>query len=198
MYELLLSIVDKFLRVLGEIGNSSAVPSGFFSPDEYMALVRAGFLVSSSSMAKGSLNAVSLPRLPSSAVVAGRDTPNNANGADKFHTATVFLSLPNIGPYLRLLSTGRGHLVSLLKKSSSREVPLDLLRDRWDGAVESDKSFNVAKRVRGEYAGILPGRTKKWKDLYGMSFRWALEEALGAGLIEIFDTGSVGPGVRCL
>lgn len=31
-----------------------------------------------------------------------------------------------------------------------------------------------------------------------MNFRWALEEALGAGLVEIFDTGSVGPGVRCL
>lgn len=56
----------------------------------------------------------------------------------------------------------------------------------------------MAKRVRGEFSGILPGRTKKYKDLYGMNFRWALEEALGAGLVEIFDTGSVGPGVRCL
>jgi hypothetical protein len=75
---------------------------------------------------------------------------------------------------------------------------LDLLRDRWNGAVETDKSFSLAKRARGEFAGVLPGRTKKWKELYGMSFRWALEEALGAGLIELFDTGSVGPGVRVL
>lgn len=64
--------------------------------------------------------------------------------------------------------------------------------------METEKSFSLAKRARGEFAGILPGRTKKWKDLYGMQFRWVLEEALGAGLVEIFETGSVGPGIRCL
>ena len=193
---------DKFLRVLGEIGNSSAIPPGTFSPDEYMALVRAGFLVSSSSMAKGSLNVASLPHFVSSSASssASRDSREHTNEVppSKFHTATLFLSLPNIGPYLRLLSAGRSHLISLLTKSTPSEIPLYLLRDRWDGAVENNKSFNMAKRARGEHAGILPGKTKKWKDLYGMSFRWALEEALGAGLIEIFDTGSVGPGVRCL
>lgn len=168
-----------------------------------MTLVRAGFLVSSSSSVKGSLGVASLPDLPSpsDATPASRgDIPDRTNEATdaKFHTATLFLSLPNTGPYLRLLCAGRAHLLALLKRSSSSEVPLYLLRDRWDGAVESDKSFNLGKRVRGEHAGILPGRTKKWKDLYGMSFRWALEEALGAGLIEIFDTGSVGPGIRLL
>lgn len=114
------------------------------------------------------------------------------------HTATFLLSLPNTGPYLRLLEAGRTHLLSLLKKSSATEVSLDVLRDRWDGAIETEKSFDLAKRVRGEYAGILPGRTKKWKILFGMNFRWVLEEAVGAGLVEIFDTGSVGPGIRCL
>lgn len=196
-------VADKFLEVIKRNGNSSAIQPGVFSPEEYLILVRAGFLVSSSSLAKGSLSAASLPGLPSSSAAGSASRSEAADHASatthsKFHTATLFLSLPNIGPYLRLLSAGRTHLLSLLKRSSSREVPLYLLRDRWDGAVESDKSFNVAKRVRGEQAGILPGRTKKWKDLYGMSFRWALEEALGAGLVEIFDTGSVGPGVRCL
>lgn len=87
-------------------------------------------------------------------------------------------------------------MCTLLKKSSYGEVPLSLLKDRWDGSIESDSTFAQAKRARGEFSGVLPGRTKKWKDLYGMNFRWALEEALGAGIIEIFDTGSVGPGVR--
>lgn len=86
--------------------------------------------------------------------------------------------------------------MAILKKSSSGEAPLTLLRDRWDGAVESDVYYNVAKRARGESSGVLPGKTKKWKELYGMNFRWALEEALGSGLVELFDTGSVGPGVR--
>jgi hypothetical protein len=112
--------------------------------------------------------------------------------------ASLFLSLPNTGTYLRLLGSGRAHLLALLRRSPSGEAPLNLLRDRWEGAVETEKSFHLAKRARGEFADILPGKTKKWKDLYGMQFRWVLEEALGAGLVEIFETGSVGPGVRCL
>ncbi|PWY69590.1 hypothetical protein BO70DRAFT_365865 [Aspergillus heteromorphus CBS 117.55] len=197
---------DKFLQLLGRMGNTSTIPGAIFSPPEYMALVRAGFLVSSSSLVKGSSSLASLPGLPTvSAIPAsasrnGAAEPNDAFRADpsQFHTATLFLSLPNTGPYLRMLGAGRSHLLSLLKRSSSSEAPVYLLRDRWDGAVETDKSFSVAKRTRGEFSGILPGRTKKWKDLYGMTFRWVLEEALGAGLIETFDTGSVGPAVRCL
>lgn len=213
------SLTEKFLQVLNSIGTSSAIPPGVFTAIEYQALVRAGFLVSSSSLAKSSLSVTSLPNLSSSSSTttpasrAGLDHDmNNNNDNDtkttttnttahdntRFHTATLFLSLPNTGPYLRLLSAGRSHLMTLLKRSPQREAPLYLLRDRWDGAIETDKSFHVAKRVRGEYAGILPGRTKKWKELYGMSFRWVLEEAIGAGLVEVFDTGSVGPGVRCL
>ncbi|KMU91441.1 hypothetical protein CIHG_09310 [Coccidioides immitis H538.4] len=110
----------------------------------------------------------------------------------------MVLSLPNLGPYLRLVSAARSQMLSLLEKSKYKEAPLSLLRDRWDGAVESQAPYAVAKRARGESSGVLPGRTKKWKELYGMNFRWALEEAIGAGLIEIFDTGCVGPGVRRL
>jgi hypothetical protein len=199
---------EKFLTVLGRIGNTCAIPGTAFSAPEYTALVRGGFIVSSSSLAKGTVSVPSLPDLPittnSMAGAASRTGSGNPpsepgrTAQSQFHTATLFLSLPNTGPYLKLLGAGRDHLVSLLKKSKSGEVPLYLLRDRWDGAVESERSFSVAKRARGEFAGILPGKTKKWKDLYGMSFRWVLEEAIGAGLIEIFDTGSVGPGVRGL
>ncbi len=41
-----------------------------------------------------------------------------------------------------------------------------------------------------------PGRTKKWKEFYGLNFDWLLAEAAGAGLVELFETGSVGRGVR--
>jgi hypothetical protein len=121
---------------------------------------------------------------------------SGSNESPQSRAATMFLSLPNIGPYLRLLGAGRVHLVALLRKSKYHQAPLYLLRDRWDGAVETDHSFSSAKRARGEFSGVLPGRTKKWKDLYGMNFRWVLEEALGAGLVELFETGSIGPGVR--
>ncbi|KAL2862278.1 Stk19 family serine/threonine-protein kinase [Aspergillus lucknowensis] len=201
---------EKFLTVLGRIGNTCAIPGAAFSASEYTALVRSGFIVSSSSLAKGTSSVPSLPNLPTTAPAAAAsragsgsagqsgDAETGSQSQAQFHTATLFLSLPNTGPYLKLLGAGRDHLISLLKKSKSGEVPLYLLRDRWDGAVESERSFSVAKRARGEFAGILPGKTKKWKDLYGMSFRWVLEEAIGAGLVEIFETGSVGPGVRSL
>ena len=206
----MISPTDHFLQVLGQMGNTPIVPAGVFPAAESRSLIRAGFLVSASSFTKDSSSTVSLS-LTSGGGSASRDgddegdaedqrrDPGNVSGVRARSQAnTLFLSLPNTGPYLRLLGAGRGHLLSLLDKSSFREAPLYLLRDRWDGAVESDRSFDVAKRVRGEHAGILPGRTKKWKDLQGMSFRWALEEAVGAGLVEIFDTGSVGPGVRGL
>jgi hypothetical protein len=202
----LLTWTDKFLKVLSRIGNTCAIPGTAFSSSEYTTLVRAGFIVSSSSLAKGTSSVPSLPNLPIATSIAAASRTSSAAQSSaaeppsqpQFHTATLFLSLPNTGPYLKLLGSGRDHLISLLKKSKSEEVPLYLIRDRWDGAIESERSFSVAKRARGEFAGILPGKTKKWKDLYGMSFRWVLEEAVGAGLIEIFDTGSVGPGVRSL
>lgn len=194
---------DKFLHVLRQIGSSSAITPGVFTPDEYRVLVRAGFVVSASSLAKGSLNVVSLPNLPAStASPASRVDqlpPSSPNQESRFHTTTLYISLPNTGPYLRLLSATRTHLLALLSKTHSRSVPLSLLQDKWDGAIESpDKSFHVAKRARGEYAGLLPGRTKKWKDLYGVRLRWVLESCLGAGLVEVFDTGSVGAGVRAV
>ncbi|KAJ5577861.1 Serine-threonine protein kinase 19 [Penicillium hispanicum] len=197
-------VKEKFLDILNRIGTYSAISQGLFTPDEYKALVRAGFLVSSSSLTQGSLSVASLPNLPGAAVSsASRSGPAQASDTNRSvqtdaqaRAATLFLSLPNTGTYLRLLGTGRAHLLALLRRSKCGEAPLHLLKDRWDGAVETDKSFHLAKRARGEFAGILPGKTKKWKDLYGMQFRWILEEALGAGLVEIFETGSVGPGVR--
>ncbi|KAL4980135.1 serine-threonine protein kinase 19-domain-containing protein [Aspergillus desertorum] len=197
---------EKFLTVLSRIGNTCAIPRTAFTSAEYTALVRTGFIVSSSSLAKGISSVPSLPDLPSTTptIPASRTGSGaltndiNPTSRAQFHTTTLFLSLPNTGPYLKLLGGGRDHLIALLKKSPSGEAPLALLRDRWDGAVESERSFDMARRARGEFAGVLPGKTKKWKDFYGMSFRWVLEQAVGAGLVEIFDTGSVGPGVRCL
>lgn len=190
--------------MLSRIGNTCAIPGTAFAAHEYTALVRAGFIVSSSSLAQGTSSIPTLPNLPNTAPFAAASRtdsqPSDAETASQspFHTATLFLSLPNTGPYLKLLGTARDHLLALLKKSPSGETPLYLLRDRWDGAIETDRSFSVAKRTRGEFAGVLPGKTRKWKDFYGISFRWVVEQAVGAGLIELFDTGSVGPGVRCL
>ncbi|KAL8784520.1 MAG: hypothetical protein Q9213_003924 [Squamulea squamosa] len=107
------------------------------------------------------------------------------------------LALPSTGPYLRLLTEARSHLISLIHKSSKyREMPLYLLRERWDGGVAGDDPASRAKKIRGEFAGVLPARTKKWKHFWGLKFDWVLAECVGSGMVELFETGSVGKGVR--
>ena len=108
----------------------------------------------------------------------------------------IRLSLPNTGPYLKLLTAARSQLVSLIMKSKFREMPVYLLRERWDGGVSGDDPAAKAKKYRGEFSGVLPSRTRKWKQFYGLSFDWVLAECLGAGLVEAFETRSVGRAVR--
>ncbi|KAI1908535.1 hypothetical protein LOZ53_003689 [Ophidiomyces ophidiicola] len=192
------ALKEKFIRVVRSNTKTSAVAASHFTTEECSSLVRAGFLVSPSSLAK-STSATINPSIPADAVLEeSTDLETCAKRKRSFRDSSMLLSLPNLGPYLRLLSAGRSQMLAILEKSKYREAPLSLLKDRWDGSVEAQTQYGLAKRVRGESSGVLPGRTKKWKELFGMNFRWALEEALGAGLIEMFDTGSVGPGVRRL
>ncbi|ROT37372.1 hypothetical protein SODALDRAFT_334464 [Sodiomyces alkalinus F11] len=107
------------------------------------------------------------------------------------------LAVPGHGFFLKLVSAAVEHLTELLGKSRFGEMPESLLRERWDGGIARDEA-RLARRARGEWAGVLPGRTRKWKEFYGLRFAWVLEEAMGAGLVEVFETGSVGRGVRKL
>lgn len=75
---------------------------------------------------------------------------------------------------------------------------MTLLHERWDGGIMGDDPASRAKKARGESTAVLPGRTKKWKQFYGLRFEWVLEECVGAGLVECFETGSVGIGVRAV
>ena len=86
--------------------------------------------------------------------------------------------------------------MSFVTKSKFRQIPIYLLRERWDGGMSADDSAAKAKKYRGESTGVLPIRTRKWKQFYGLSFDWTLAECLGAGLVEVFETGSVGQAVR--
>ena len=210
-----------FCDVLRRHPRTTSIPSHDLPASHATALTRTGFLVSSSltgsrnlSLAGASL--VSMPRISraasgSSDAVGGDAAFENLGGVGAARRFTSFsqqtqgpqtnelaLSVPNIGPYLRLLSAGRAHLIELLGKSKYKEAPLYLLRERWDGAVDSDNRVSTAKRIRGEFSGIMPAKTRKWKDLYGLNFDWVVEECLGAGLIELFETRSVGLGVRGL
>lgn len=186
-------------------------------------LVRAGFLTNfhsidfghiSSSFARPedigtmlSLHSVSRAAAGSMAAVGGSDALHGSGGSGVGGGVSagggvgdLSLAVPGQGAYLKLLTAAVAHLTAgLLAKAPYREMPEGVLRERWDGGVASDGSRQHAgKKSRREFAGVLPGRTRKWKEFYGLAFEWVLHEAVGAGLVEVFETGSVGRGVRLL
>ncbi|KAF2665901.1 hypothetical protein BT63DRAFT_43469 [Microthyrium microscopicum] len=103
------------------------------------------------------------------------------------------VSLPNVGPYLKLISESRDHLLTFLLKLPYKSMPLSRLKEYWDGGVVANDSLSVPER-----RGVLPGRTKKWRDFNGLKFEYVLAECIGSGLVECFRTGSIGTGVRAL
>ncbi|KAM0332258.1 hypothetical protein ACHAQA_002534 [Verticillium albo-atrum] len=107
------------------------------------------------------------------------------------------IAAPGHGSYLKLVSAAVEHLMSLLSRSKYGEMPEYLLRERWDGGIASDDARKM-RRARGEFTGVLPWQTKKWREFYGLDFGWVLAEAMGTGRLEVFQTGSVGRGVRKL
>ncbi|KAF2765160.1 hypothetical protein EJ03DRAFT_331206 [Teratosphaeria nubilosa] len=129
----------------------------------------------------------------SGSMLATRDTRPSHNQL----TQRMTLSLPGTGAYLKLLTEARLHLLHLLKQISPRynESTRELLKEKWEGNTLNDAT-SQAKRARGEWTGVLPGKTKKWRQFYGMQFEAVLAECVGSGLIELFDTGMGAVGVR--
>ncbi|KAL8764032.1 MAG: hypothetical protein Q9184_000320 [Pyrenodesmia sp. 2 TL-2023] len=209
---------DRFLDHLRAHPLASGVAATAFSSADLSSLKRAGFLTSSapsassqdaigglhtaSMAASTSIITISKAASGSLAAVGGEGalveaglSPSLRQSSTQSNGLSILqLALPNMGPYLRLLSTARIHLISLIRKSSFREIPLYLLRERWDAL--NDDATAQAKKSRGEFAGVLPARTKKWRQFSGLSFEWVLAECVGSGAVELFETGSVGMAVR--
>jgi hypothetical protein len=215
---------EKFAKVLEENTNSYTVPASLFLAEEVQQLITAGFMTSTSILSDnlftlpgqvstpGSSSLANAWNTAATGTLAATGGPSavhlNGGGGRGLHLSkpsshqhqnqTLTFSLPHTGAYLRLLTEARQHLLSLLSKSSPnyKESTKEMLRERWDGGIPSEDAQSRAKRARGEWTGVLPGKTKKWKAFYGMQFQWVLEEGLGSGGVECFRTGSVGLGVR--
>jgi len=214
----------KYLSTLRSHTTSSTVNASEFTNEEVSDLVAAGLMTSTSALAS-SVETLSRPGAfsigtPSAATAGsvaatgtlaavgghnavhargggGGGLPASARSTSKASGSLTF-SLPSTGTYLRLVTEARTHLLQLLSKSSPKykEASRDMVRERWDGGIPAEDDATRAKRARGEWRGVLPGQTKKWKTFYGMTFDWVLEECLGSGAAECFNTGSVGLGVR--
>lgn len=213
--------VNAMLQALKFNPRVTALPSSSLAHAHAKLLTRAGFLVSpslaqptrSSAIHEGSAGgrpSIQIGGSGTQDAVGGEALFENLGGVGNARrsqsdssimiTSTeLVLSVPMLGQYVKLLCACREHFLDLLRKSSRhKQAPKYLLKERWDGNVDDDSSVSTAKRVRGEFSNVLPAKTKKWKDLYGINFDWALEECLGAGLVEVFETYSVGLGIRSL
>jgi hypothetical protein len=212
-------VKKKFTALLHENPTALEIPRSQLSADHAKALMHAGFITSSnpswtstdvfsrpgerSHGTMTSLNSISRAASGSLAAVGGEGAVHAAGGSGGGAkslpgTGDFSLAIPSTGPFLKLLSNARAHLLSLLSKSKYRELPQSLLCQRWDGGIAADNAASAARRNRGEFDGVLPGRTRKWKQFYGINYDWILGECVGAGLVEVFDTRSIGRGVRAL
>ncbi|KAL1304936.1 hypothetical protein AAFC00_003848 [Neodothiora populina] len=216
------AVKEKYKKTLGENPTALNIDVTTFEPKETSDLVSAGFLTFTSSLANnaelfarpgawslGTPSAIATSAATGTlAAVGGHGAVHEGGGGGGgLHPSSrvqtkpggqLTFSLPATGSYLRVLTEARTHLLQLISKSSPRhkEATKDILRERWDGGIPADDPSSRAKRARGEWTGVLPGKTKKWKTFYGMDFVWILEECLGSGAVECFDTGSVGLGIR--
>jgi hypothetical protein len=211
-------VQEKYIAALRANPTATAVPQGTFTPKEAASLLKAGFVTSAATV-YNSLSHMLKPDSSSTGTLASLSTAGYRSAAGSIdavggsgaiyevggggHGAGLVdrpaspgiqfnFSLPSIGPYLRLLDSARAYLISVLMKSKYKEAPQNMLKERWDGALS-----NTERGSRGkEFSEIvLPARTKKWKQFNGLRFSWVLEECMGTGLVEVFQT-PVGRGVR--
>ncbi|KAF2178614.1 hypothetical protein K469DRAFT_718154 [Zopfia rhizophila CBS 207.26] len=206
----------KYISLMNKNPTSATIAGTEFTSAEISALTTAGFITTTAlpdsrsslfaSPGAGSLGTLaSLSSVASKhaagslAAVGGAEASKHISGGSGHRPrplAHYNFSLPNTGSHIKLLIEARTHLLSLLKKSKYREAPMHILRERWDGGIATGDEQTTARNARGEPTRVLPGRTKKWKSFWGLRFEWVLEECVGAGLVELFETGSVGVGVR--
>lgn len=208
--------VDEGTRAAYERFVKGGVGADELDREQVDVLVKAGFLTSSAVDAGGAMRggrpagllgttrtlehlamapAGSLDAVGGSAaqMVTGSGTPSSSSSSSRRANETLSISVPNNGAFIKLLKAALDHLSRLLEQRSAfREMPEDALREAWDGGL------GERRRGGAGFSGVLPGRTRKWKEHWGLRFEWVLEEAVGAGVVEVFETGSVGRGVRGL
>ncbi len=212
---------ESFLSTLRKYPSAPRLPRNLFTKEVAQQLMSAGFITSATPSwtsadiysspgdgLRGTLTSLAAIQKAAAGPAAfnGGSTVGSLHeaGGSGGHVRTsgdqegYNVSLPNIGSYLKLLSNSRSRLTSLLARSKFRQYPEGYLKERWNGGVPGDDVGTQRKVFTGEFTGVLPGRTTKWKNLYGVTFEWALEECVGAGMIEVFETRSVGRGVRVI
>lgn len=193
---------DEFLKFLRENPTAQTLPRGAIKHNHTDELVRAGFLTSSLQAAPGttlhvrpedrttltSIHHVSRFASGTVSAVGGQNAIHLAGGGGGAPTLTgssvsssgasdFRIAVPGHGRYLKLAEGAVDWLREMLDKTKWGEAPENWFKERFEG-------------------GGLYGM--RWKDFWGVEWEWVLGQAVGLGIVEVFETGSVGRGVRAL
>lgn len=104
-----------------------------------------------------------------------------SNHLNEIESHQYSISYPNCGSYLKLINAGRTWLVKTLNKCKYKELLEEHLFNRWEGF---NNGFNGASKMNNFRSPF-----------YGYDLFWILADALGAGVVEVFNT-PVGRGWR--
>lgn len=99
-----------------------------------------------------------------------------SNHHNEIESHQYSISYPNCGTFLKLINAGRSWLVKTLSKNTFKESLELSLHDKWEGVTQTTSKL-----------------TNFRKPFYGYDFYWILADALGAGVVEVFNT-PVGRG----
>ncbi|KAG6195517.1 hypothetical protein E4U50_000221 [Claviceps purpurea] len=189
-------------------GDDEGDGDGFLTQSQVDELVRAGFLTScaTAAPANGTLHLrpedrttltsiAHVSRFASGSVsaVGGRNALHLAGGggatARKHRAANNAVSsfriaVPGHGRYLKLADAAVRWVQDALSATTWGQGPEAWLRERFEASQTSHGADN--KNLYGP----------RWKDFWGVEWEWVLGEAVGLGIVDLFDTGSVGRGVR--
>ncbi|KAF4331978.1 hypothetical protein FBEOM_14236 [Fusarium beomiforme] len=189
---------NSYWNFLKENTTTQILYEGALESKQADELVRAGFLTSSTPSAPGStldirpedrrtLTSIHhVSRFVSGTVsaVGGHNAIHLAGGGGGAPTLTrsspipsgLRISVPGHGRHLKLATATVDWVRESLRRTRWGEGPETWLKERFEGG------------------GLYGPRWKFW----GVEWSWALGEAVGLGVVEVFETRSVGRGVRAL
>ncbi|KAL6869268.1 hypothetical protein ACO1O0_000592 [Amphichorda felina] len=203
---------ERFTTFLRGNPTAQTLPAGTLSDAQADELIRAGFLTSSmhgnpgstlhirpedrttlmsiqriSRHASGSLSAVGGPNAihlaggggggGSGAPKLARNPSFSSSSSSASSSTDLKIAIPGHGRYLKLAAAGIDWIREALGRTKWGECPESWLKERFEG-------------------GGLYG--PRWKEFWGVEWEWVLGEAMGLGVVEMFETKSVGRGVRAL
>ncbi|KJK78789.1 hypothetical protein H634G_05603 [Metarhizium anisopliae BRIP 53293] len=132
-------------------------------------LVRAGFLTSSTAAPGSTLHVRPEDRTTLTSI---QHVARRGGGL-----AALRIAVPGHGRFLKLADAAVDWVREALGKTKWGEGPESWLKERFEG--------------NGLYG-------TRWKEFWGVEWEWVLGQAVGLGVVEVFETGSVGKGVRAL